>query len=210
MVVVGHRVVGGTPRYMDAQQFDAEDRKYSELWRGDYKDARWGRLATRLLKYTAHDATHSSLIDFGFGRGAAMDFFERRGVSVAGTEISSYAVQRQRDLGRTVYHASLDNLSMIETGAFQIGFCNDVIEHVPEELVELSLTEMARVCSDFLFLSVCPKPAHHPSPHGGNLHLTVRPRAWWVARLKGHGRVRQFFVPFSRSLRFVIDLREHS
>ena len=194
------------PRYMDVQQFDAEDRKYSELWRGDYKDARWGRLATRLLKHTAHDATQGSLIDLGFGQGAAMDFFERRGFSVAGTEISSYAVQRQRDLGRTVYHASLDNLSMIETGAFQIGFCNDVIEHVPEELVEPSLTEMARVCSEFLFLSVCPTPAHHPSPHGGNLHLTVRPRVWWVARLERHGRVRRFFVPFSRSLRFVIDL----
>ena len=37
-----------------------------------------------------------SVIDFGFGRGSAMKFFEERGIEVAGVEISQYAVEEQK------------------------------------------------------------------------------------------------------------------
>jgi len=84
---------------------------------------------------------------------------------------------------------------MLETNKFNVGFCNDVIEHIPEELVLPSLNEMTRVCSDYLLLSVCPTPSHHLSLDGENLHLTVKPELWWEDLLQRYGEVQK--VKFS-------------
>lgn len=136
-----------------------------------------------------------------------MDFFERTGFYVEGTEISFYVIDYQRRKGRIVYHASLDELKDIGNGQFNVGFCNDVLEHMPEELVKPSLEEMARVCSDYLFVSVCPTPSDHLSLEGENLHLTVRPTSWWETQFKNYGEVERLRFLFSRSARYVINLK---
>ncbi|MCK5283709.1 MAG: methyltransferase domain-containing protein [Nanoarchaeota archaeon] len=192
---------------MDPKSFAIEDKKYSDLWQHDYKDANWRRLANAVLKQAESNGNNPLLIDFGFGRGTAMDFFESNGIYVAGVEISSHAVALQHKNGREVYHTSLDNLDMLKDNQFNIGFCNDVIEHVPEHLVEPSLEEMTRVCSDYLFISVCPTPSDHLSEEGENLHLTVRPESWWKQKLEKYGKVEKKKLLFSRSLRYVLDMK---
>ncbi len=96
---------------------------------------------------------------------------------------------------------------MIPDNQFKIGFCNDVLEHIPEELVVPSLNEMARVCSDYLLISVCPKPSHHLSLDGENLHLTIKPESSWEELFQKYGNVRKIKFWFSRSARYVIDLK---
>ena len=162
---------------MKESTFQREDLKYSFLWNNGYTDANWKRLAREGIKKIESLEGAPSVIDFGFGRGSAMNFFEERGIEVAGVEISKYAVEEQKKKGKKVYHTSLDNLNMFVDKRFRIGFCNDVIEHIPENLIAQSLDEMTRVCSDYLFLSVCPTPSNHLSQTGENLHLTVRPES---------------------------------
>ncbi len=191
---------------MNETVFHREDQKYSSLWMDKYKDANWKRLAKTGLKLTESLNENPSIIDFGFGRGSAMNFFYQNGLYVEGVEISKYAV-KQQNRGNKVHHSSLDNLSMLETNKFNVGFCNDVIEHIPEELVLPSLNEMTRVCSDYLLLSVCPTPSHHLSLDGENLHLTVKPELWWEDLLQRYGEVQKVKFFFSRSLRYIIDLR---
>lgn len=137
-----------------------------------------------------------------------MDYFEQRGFYVEGVDISAYAVEEQRKKGRTVYHASLDDLSAIPEKSFDIGFCNDAIEHVPEQLVRPSMDEMARICSSHLLVSVCPTASHHLSSEGENLHLTVRPESWWTELFKEYGNVQKLRFLFSRSARYAINLQE--
>ncbi len=79
---------------MESLIFQKECQKYDVLWMNGYKDANWKRLAKVGLKL-AKDIANPSLIDFGFGNGSAMDFFENQGVYVEGVEISKYAVTTQ-------------------------------------------------------------------------------------------------------------------
>src|SRR3989344_6355215 len=186
--------------YMDLSVFHREDRKYSALWSNGYRDANWQRLARKVLKKVSPN--EHSLVDLGFGKGTAMDFFEQSGFTVAGVDISAYAVEQQERKDRKVYHSSLDHLEVFNTAEFNVGFCNDVIEHVPPELVVSSLEEMARVCSDLLFISVCPTPSHHLSKEGDNLHLTVQPISWWENQFRRLGKVERIPFWFSRSARY--------
>jgi hypothetical protein len=188
--------------------FQKEDLKYSALWQNDYKDANWQRLAKVGIRLSKNLDGDKTLVDFGFGRGSAMKFFEDKGFKVSGVEISRYAVDECKKKGMDVYHSSLDALTIFEDDKFKIGFCNDVMEHIPDDSVIGSLDEMARVCSQYLLLSVCPTPSHHLSMEGENLHLTVRPAYWWERRFEKYGRVEKMNFFMSRSLRYVIELKK--
>ena len=192
---------------MEKKLLGKEDKKYSDLWENNYNDARWRKLAGKVIKLKKRYSKIPSLIDFGFGTGNSMDFFEENGFNVAGTEISSYSIENQRKKGRVVYHTSLDDLSMLEDNQFNIGFCNDVIEHIPTELVDKSLEEMTMVCSEYLFISVCPNPSHHLSLDGENLHLTVKPKQWWEKKFENYGDVKRIKFFLNKSLRYIISLK---
>jgi hypothetical protein len=194
---------------MDSAIFQKEDKKYSLLWANGYSDANWKRLAKYGWKLARSIKEKPSIVDFGFGRGSTMDFFQDKGLYVEGVEISQYAVEQQKG-HRKVYHASLDKLEMLGDNQFNVGFCNDVIEHIPEEYVTSSLDEMARVCSDYLLMSVCPTPSHHLSLDGENLHLTVKPESWWENLFQNYGEVKRIKFRFSRSARYVIDLKSQA
>lgn len=188
---------------MDPSTFSFEDEKYSALWISGYSDAHWKRLARTALRFASSE---KPIVDFGFGKGSALDYFESHGFPVEGIEISSYAVAEQRKKGRKIYHTSLDDLSMIADDCYTLGFCNDVLEHLPEHVITAALDEMARVCSDYLFVSVCPTPSHHLSLKGENLHLTVQPISWWEERLERYGTLEQLKLFLSRSARYIIHL----
>ncbi len=196
---------------MDYELFNREDTKYSDLWQDDYKEAHWKRLAKGVLsevKLSGDIPYNMQLIDFGFGRGSTLEFFSKKGFYVAGNDISAYAVRQQLQKGREVYHSSLDDLSVLRSKRFHIGFSNDVLEHLPEDLIHPSLSEMSRVTSKYLFLSVCPKPSHHKSLGGEPLHLTVKPLAWWEEQLSVYGEVKELKFIFSRSGRYIVKLNK--
>jgi SAM-dependent methyltransferase len=192
---------------MDPKTFAHEDRKYSTLWSDGYSEANWQRLARIVQKVSDNYSLRPCIIDFGCGSGAALDHFRSKGYTTAGTDISSYVVEQLRSRNYNVHHTSIDSMPMIEDNAYTFGFCNDCIEHVPEQYIQKSLDEMVRICSDYLFISVCPTPAHNTSMDGENLHLTVRPASWWQQLFAQYGTVEPMRFWFSRSLRYVIDLR---
>lgn len=74
--------------------------------------------------------------------------------------------------------------------------------------MEPALSEMRRTCARFLYLSVCPAPSRNRSREGEGLHLTVRPREWWEARLRTLGEVRELRVFLNRSLRYEVRIRK--
>jgi SAM-dependent methyltransferase len=191
---------------MNQSIFQRESAKYDALWQDGYRDANWPVLASAVNRNVSTKGHSPSLIDFGFGRGNALAFFQNLGYDVTGVEISSFVVDSQRQSGRRVYHASLDDLGILKDNQFEIGFCNDVLEHMPEEYVRKSLQEMARVCSAYLFISVCPKPAHRTSQDGENLHLTVKPKRWWKKLMCELGDVTTLWPYLSRSGRYKVEL----
>ncbi len=191
---------------MNQKEFKKENEKYSYLWQNNYKEANWKRFAKKAVEIAKSINENAKIIDLGIGNGKALEFFTLNGLDVSGVDISSYAVSEQKKKGYNVYQASLDDLSVFQDNAFDIGFCNDVIEHLPEKLVKPALDEMSRICSTYLLISACPSASHYKSKHGENLHLCVKPVRWWKALFKNYGKVQRARSLFSRSARFIITL----
>ena len=66
---------------MELNIFRKEDTKYSQLWQNGYKEANWKKLISAVID-KAEPCNQHSLVDFGFGMGAALDFFEKKGFYV--------------------------------------------------------------------------------------------------------------------------------
>jgi ubiquinone/menaquinone biosynthesis C-methylase UbiE len=191
---------------MEQALFKSEDDKYSFLWANGYRPARWKLLADALLKSGRGVPGKPTLVDFGSGQGNAVEYFSRKGMKATGIDISRYAAERLRERGYPCFWSSLDSLAGIPDDSFDFGFSNDVLEHIPEPYIDASLAEMRRVCARSLFLSICPTPSRNKSKEGENLHLTVRPKAWWEEKLKGIGAVREIRFFLNRSIRYEISL----
>jgi hypothetical protein len=61
----------------------------------------------------------------------------------------------------------------------------DVLEHIEERDLDTVLAEMAGLCRNAIII-IDTKPAAALLPDGRNAHVTVRPHAWWHARLSRH------------------------
>ena len=62
---------------------------------------------------------------------------------------------------------------------WKVGYCCDVMEHIPPEHVEAVLMRIFAHC-DRVFFGISFNPDHFgPALVGEPLHLTVRPYVWW-------------------------------
>lgn len=67
-------------------------------------------------------------------------------------------------------------------GKFDGVICTDVLEHVPEEHLELRtvVEEIAAFATQWAFISVCCRPSKHIRfDDGTNVHVTIHPFEWW-------------------------------
>lgn len=70
-----------------------------------------------------------------------------------------------------------------EVLTFGAGLCTDVLEHLPEETLHLSLSRLRRWSADWCFI-ICTRPAGQKLSDGSNAHCTVRPAEWWLELLQ--------------------------
>lgn len=184
-----------------------EDEKYSWLYQNSYGEGGWGKLAKFVsigLDYPQNKKI--SLIDFGCGRGGALNFLTGRGFNCEGVEISSFLCDKLNKEGKKVYHASIDDLFMIKDKTYDIGFSNDVLEHLSEKYIRKAVEEMERVTKDYLFLRICLTPSKVLSKEGENPHLTLWNVKKWYNLLKRFGKIKKIRKPLSKHVGFVIQL----
>lgn len=62
----------------------------------------------------------------------------------------------------------------------------DMLEHVPEDLISHTLTEIARVTKRGAFFSIHYGCEHHRWDETGPLHVTIHKPDWWRARIDNH------------------------
>lgn len=61
--------------------------------------------------------------------------------------------------------------------------CTDVMEHVPEHLVDEVLADICRLANKAVFLNISTRPASKRLVDGSNAHATVKPAVWWQAKI---------------------------
>jgi hypothetical protein len=85
--------------------------------------------------------------------------------------------------GAALYDPYVDRYSVKPEGVFDLVICTDVMEHVPEDEVGKTLTELMNYTNKVLYLAIATYPANKKFSNGENVHVTIKPKEWWESML---------------------------
>lgn len=163
--------------------------KYMEMWsHAEYRDMSpaVGHLSS-ILKYLKISAGET-LGDFGCGTGRATRELRKQDIDATGIDIAPNALETSVPF----VQACLWDLPELR---FDHGICCDVMEHIPPEKVDAVLTNISRSVSRDCFFAIDNDQDQMGALIGAVLHLTRRPREWWVEKLKQHFSSVEFIEP---------------
>lgn len=134
----------------------------------------------------------ASVIDLGCGRGDGGRVLAEAGFDVVYLDVVDARAEDLR--GKSFRQRPLWNLIPVEsfladrTDRYDIGYCCDVMEHIPTEMVGLCLHRI-RISTSRTFFTIGLTPDSFGAMVGEPLHLTVRPFTWWRDFLREFGKV---------------------
>lgn len=107
-----------------------------------------------------------TVLDYGSGRGDAYN--------------SPHSIQsRWSNAVITLYDPAFDAHATKPERHFDGVICSDVLEHIPQRMVLTVLEELFTYADKFVWMSVCCRLAKKHFDDGRNMHVTVKPFAWW-------------------------------
>jgi 2-polyprenyl-3-methyl-5-hydroxy-6-metoxy-1,4-benzoquinol methylase len=127
----------------------------------------------------------ATVLDAGCGRGHLARKLISLGFKVTGTEISQHLIENELT-DFPVHNLAYDELGMFFNESFDAVCSNDVLEHLVDEWEVISgLTELSRITRKILLVSVGTKSCNPRYVLSAglpliDLHLVLRPQAWWV------------------------------
>jgi ubiquinone/menaquinone biosynthesis C-methylase UbiE len=176
---------------------DDEKEKYIRLYSGDL--AEWYKHNVGINKADYGSENHgsgiikylekvrpSSLLEVGCGRGDFCLQCRRFINKVYGLDIASV---KTGNVAKTTKVKFIDGeASYIPLEDNEVDYVTgfDILEHIPEHLVDKSLSELDRVSRTGMIFSI----SHDVCDYQGvMMHKTIKPREWWVEKLKEFGQV---------------------
>jgi len=69
---------------------------------------------------------------------------------------------------------------------FDVVFSSDVLEHLPQADIRAFAAQVRQSSPEYIFLNISTREAHKTFSNGANVHVTVKPTAWWRATLGVH------------------------
>lgn len=198
---------------------EKERLKYENVWKqpsyrvADHSGEVWE-------EYCQHITKDKWIVDFGCGAGKLVNKLNNEGYRAYGIDIASNSVNPEIyekwqykflfcPLWDLTTISPLWNLGTIEIEPFDVGICADVMEHIPEMLVKKTFFSMFKVCKEVYFLiegvlDYAGRMGKEP------LHLTVRPKEWWIEVAKNFGTVTILPNPkkYPRSTAYFLNVKE--
>jgi len=167
---------------------EAERDKYSKVWGlDDYAVYSPGKETVDYFFRIARPGPGQSVLDVGAGSGAGSKALKDKGLSVRAFDITDVA-WRHPDIHLDVGCVWRD-LNLVD---FDFVYCCDMMEHIPTEFVGLTLDRILKTCeSGKAFFSISFTEDHFGTFIGQDLHLTVKPFAWWRDMLRELGKVHE-------------------
>jgi len=83
----------------------------------------------------------------------------------------------------TMYDPAVPGLDQPPMGTFDGVICTDVLEHVPEDELDLVINDLINYSRMWAFVSVCCRLAKRKFDDGTNCHVTIKPMEWWEKKL---------------------------
>lgn len=159
--------------------------KYARMWQVDaYRKHSPGVKALPAFRAWLGDPAGRQVIDFGCGTGRAALALQAQGARVLGVDLLAEALD----------HDALYKLPFIEACLWdlppdlscELGYCTDVMEHIPTEKVDAVFAGIARVCREACFFQIATFPDGFGRRIGETLHETVKPCTWWEGQAQKH------------------------
>jgi SAM-dependent methyltransferase len=130
-------------------------------------------------------------LDVGCGMGYGIAEARGKRLNVYGCDLANLT-KFWKELGIEQYCQIAPAHSMpYKTGRFDLVVCSDVLEHIPEKMVDDTLREIRRVGSLNYFFHIC---SHLENTKGSlgekgicELHITIKPDDWWKEKLEENG-----------------------
>lgn len=181
---------------MDGAVMENPERaKYERLWADhpDYRINSPGELVLLQWLKAVKPLPRASIIDFGCGPGRASMVMGLMGFNVTMVDIAENCldpdVRGLVDAGRLRFvRADLTAPGAWDLEPADIGYCCDVMEHLPTEHVEPVIAAIVGLVKDAFFL-VNFREDGFGKDIGEPLHLTVQPFPWWLDVFRRHGNV---------------------
>jgi hypothetical protein len=159
-----------------------ERAKYARIWNDDqYSEMSPGVNAIPMFEKIVRPNPGAKILDVGAGSGAASRALRSRGYSVDSFDITD---AKWNGDGQLILGSVWRGLP----SGYEIGFCCDVMEHIPTQFVGLTVREILRSCQR-AFLSICFMEDGFGDRIGMPLHLTVKPFVWWRDTLRECGQL---------------------
>jgi hypothetical protein len=92
------------------------------------------------------------------------------------------AVLSQNIPGMVNYDFAIPEYSQLPPGQFDVAFCIDVLEHIPESDLPETLRYLKHH-ADNVYFCIHLGESLHKLPNGEPCHCTVKPAWWWIAQL---------------------------
>jgi SAM-dependent methyltransferase len=167
---------------------ETEQAKYRDIWTfPKYREHSPGEHAVPRFVRLLQPDVDTEVCDFGCGEGRGAVALAKAGCRVDGVDMVDVRSEDAQTMMRDFWCQSLWSLRLERR--WPLGFCVDVLEHLPTEFTMLAITRMLSHC-ERLYLEISTEPDNLGGLIGQPLHLTVQPFTWWRDRLSEIATVR--------------------
>ena len=107
-----------------------------------------------------------SVLDYGCGKGRLVEKLRSRGITTEG------------------YDPAVPPWDTPPKTAADLVICTDVLEHIPEDELPVTLTAILEVARKAVLLGIVVIQGDRLLPDGQAAHITVKPLEWWGKKIK--------------------------
>lgn len=173
--------------------------KYEQLWEKcpEYRNFSPAEVLAPSFCKRVSPAKGERVIDFGCGVGRVAKLFLAHDLNVDLVDFAPNALDREIDL---LLQMVPERIAFWEASLWELpkelpqavwGICCDVLEHIPEEMIEAVLEAMASRIQKCLFAGISLGKDRFGEVIGEELHVTVKSREWWLERLEKFWEVKE-------------------
>ena len=156
--------------------------KYKAMWNfPQYRTVSPGEMAAREAVKIATIGQNTTVIDFGCGTGrGGQEIHNLTGANVVLVDFADNAVS-----GSVKLPFFIADLTQPMTLSGDVGYCTDVMEHIPTHHVA-DVIKNIMDCVDCAYFQISLIPDEMGALIGAPLHLSVYPHNWWVKKFSAY------------------------
>ena len=184
-----------------------EKQKYEKMWKvEDYRKVSPGELAGNTFLSVVKPDRDSEVIDFGCGTGRGSFYLCFMGnMNVTSMDFASNCLDSDVKLAMSNYPERIrfveKDLNEAPTINAKYGYCTDVMEHIPEDEVDVVIGNILESARHVFFRISTEPDVMGPKYLKQHLHLTVKDYAWWANKFIEHDAT----ILYSENMRGAVD-----